>query len=74
MKNYQVIEDNGGGLTLVVFDDNNKVEYLHNGYEYNHGQLKQDLNALESGDDPLTDWEGNTENPQEVYNQMTSYI
>ena len=73
MKNYQVIEDNGGGLTLVVFDDNNKVEYLHNGYEYNNGQLKQDLNALESGDNPVTDWEGNAENPQEVYDNMTSY-
>ncbi len=34
MKKYQVIEDNGGGLTLVVFDENGYVEYLHNGYEY----------------------------------------
>lgn len=28
MKKYQVIEDNGGGLTLVVFENNGNVEYL----------------------------------------------
>lgn len=33
MRKYEVIEDNGGGLTLVVFNKNGKVDYLHSGYE-----------------------------------------
>ena len=39
MKEYKVIEDNGGGLALVVFaEDGETVEYIHSGYEYNPGQ------------------------------------
>lgn len=34
MRKYEVIEDNGGGLTLVVFNENGDVDYLHSGYEY----------------------------------------
>lgn len=34
MRKYEVIEDNGGGLTLVVFNNNGIVDYLHSGYEY----------------------------------------
>ncbi len=38
MKKYQVVEDNGGGLTLVVFaGDGEIIEYIHSGYEYNPG-------------------------------------
>lgn len=73
MKRYEVIEDNGGGLTLVVFGTNGKVEYLHTGYEYNVGQLSEDLTALMNGDDPANEWEGNEENPQEMYDNITSY-
>ena len=28
-KKFEIIEDNGGGLTLVIFDDSNEVSYLH---------------------------------------------
>lgn len=73
IKRYQVIEDNGGGLTLVVFGSNNNVEYLHDGYEHNPGQLQQDLKALRDGDDPANDWEGNAEDPQAMYDNITSY-
>ena len=49
MRNYEVIEDNGGGLTLVVFNKNGKVDYLHSGYEYGkHGRLICDLEALKN--------------------------
>ena len=59
MKKYQVIEDNGGGLTLVVFDENGHVEYLHSGYEYGTpGRLLEDLENLKSGDNPVVDWGG----------------
>lgn len=32
VKRYQVIEDNGGGLTLVTFDGNGNVDYFNSGY------------------------------------------
>lgn len=74
MKKYEVIEDNGGGLHLVVFGTDGKAEYLHSGYEYGtHGDLINDLQALKDGDNPVIDWEGNVENPQEVYECMTSF-
>ena len=60
MKKYMVIEDNGGGLTLVVFaQDGETVEYIHSGYEYNPGQLTEDLDALKAGADPAKEWDGN---------------
>ena len=70
MKKYEVIEDNGGGLHLVIFGTDGNVEYLQYGTS---GRLINDLQALKNGDDPVTDWEGNEENPQEVYDYMTSF-
>lgn len=67
MKNYKVIEDNGGGLALVVFaEDGETIEYIHSGYEYNPGQLTEDLEALKNGDDPAKDWDGNDLNNAEM--------
>lgn len=60
MKNFKAIEDNGGGLALVVFaEDGETIEYIHTSYEYSPGQLSKDLNRLENGDDPAKDWDGN---------------
>ena len=60
MKKYYVIENNGGGLALVVFaEDGKTIEYIHTGYEYNQGQLTEDLEALRAGENPVTDWDGN---------------
>jgi hypothetical protein len=61
---WKVIEDNGGGLHLFVHEYS-KLVYSHSGYEYNPGQLTQDIKGLESGSDPTT-WDGN-ENSQESY-------
>lgn len=80
MKKFEVIEDNGGGLTLVVFDAEGKVDYIHSGYEYVQGQLKNDLEALRNGDNPVEDWDGNCggseweygTNPQALYDDITS--
>lgn len=74
MKKYYVIEDNGGGLALVVFaEDGENVEYIHSGYEYNPGQLTEDLENLKNGDDPAEYWDGNEldsvegmENPEDL--------
>lgn len=71
---FCVIEDNGGGLTLVIFDDNDssKVSYLHTGYEYILGQLTNDLTELSNGSDPST-WDGCEDDPQEIYDNITSF-
>ena len=74
MKNYKVIEDNGGGLTLVVFAaDGETIEYIHSGYEYNPGQLSADLHLLQEGSNPARYWDGNDldsvdgmENPEDM--------
>ena len=73
MKKHEVIEDNGGGLTLAVFSQDGKVEYIHTGYEYVEGQLRADLEALKSGDNPVEDWDGNEEDPQSFYDDFLSY-
>jgi len=56
-KKYQVTENNGGGLTLYVWEDD-KLIYAHAGYEYNPGQLTQDIQALNDGSD-INLWDGN---------------
>lgn len=71
-KKFVIIEDNGGGLTLVVFDDSEKVSYLHAEYEYVLGQLTNDLIELANGADPST-WEGCEESPEEIYNDFKSH-
>jgi hypothetical protein len=69
---YRVIEDNGGGLHLFVFDDQDRVIFAHSGYEYNPGQLSQDLDALDTGDD-TSDWDGNSDDPQGEWDALGVY-
>ena len=73
IKKYEVLENNAGGLTLVVFGKNGLVEYIHSGYEYVPGSLKRDIQSLEDGDDPAVEWEGNAENPQAEYEEIVSF-
>lgn len=81
MKKFEVIEDNGGGLTLAVFNTEGEVDYIHSGYEYTQGQLQNDLEALKNGDNPAEDWDGNCggleweygSDPQSIYDNITSY-
>lgn len=37
------------------------------------GRLVTDLQSLKDGDNPVIDWEGNEENPQEIYDYITSF-
>ena len=72
--NYEVIEDNGGGLYLAVFDNKGACVYLHDGYEYVPGQLTADVKAIVNGANPsVDDWDGNAEDPQYAYDAITSY-
>lgn len=71
MKKFNVIEDNGGGLSLVVFaEDGETIEYIHSGYEFDPGQLSGDLENLKNGDDPAKDWEGNLLEDDEAVSAM----
>ena len=57
---YEVTENNGGGLTLYVWE-NKVLVYAHTGYEYDseHTQLREDVLALEQGKPAIEDWDGN---------------
>lgn len=73
MRKYEVIEDNSGGLTLAVFNENGNVEYLHSGYEFgNSGSIMRDIMMLKNDANPIRDWDGNEENPQAVYDSIIS--
>lgn len=73
---YEVIEDNGGGLHLTVFDGNGNVIFYANGYEHMPADsLRTDIEALRNGDN--TDgWETNgmtREEMQEAYDSLTAH-
>ena len=34
MKEFEVYENNGGGLILVVYNGYRQIEYVHSGYEF----------------------------------------
>jgi len=67
---YKVVEDNGGGLSLYVFDGA-KAIFANSAYEYSRGHLKQDMDALDSGSD-TSDWEGCEDDPQASWDSITS--
>lgn len=69
MKKYEVIETNGGSLYLIVFGEDGEVIFMH---DYEEGGLLADLEALKNGENPML-WDGNEENPQEAYDNVTSY-
>jgi len=75
---WQVIEDNGGGLHLGVFEGKDVI-YYNTGYEHNEGGLKKDVTALENGDDPRDGWEIPTwivvegRDFQSLYDELTSH-
>lgn len=57
---WDVTENNGGGLTLNIWDDGYGNEYMHSGYEYNPGQLREDIMALYNDDNAdVSMWDGN---------------
>lgn len=72
---YEVIEDNGGGLHLVVFDGNGDVTFYASGYEHMLDNLRADIDALRKGDD--TDgWDTNgmsREEMRDAYKNLVSF-
>ncbi len=66
----QVIEDNGGGLHLYVFDEQGHMVYAHSGYEYEDDHLMDDIEQLLLSDS-VDGWWGCDDNPQEGYDSLT---
>ena len=73
---YQVLEDNGGGLHLAIFDSDACIWY-GTGYEHSPDNLQEDIAALRDGGHPLQDgWESDLPDgytPQQLYDEFTSY-
>ena len=40
---FQVMEDNGGGLHLIVFNEDREIIYMSTNFEYNQGELTSAL-------------------------------
>lgn len=55
---YEVYEDNGGGITMFVFDADGNPIWGHAGYEYYSERLLRDIEALKKDDD-VSGWDGN---------------
>lgn len=75
---FAVFEDNGGGLHLGIWYDDGEDEesfeenfFCHCSYEYNVGQLMDDLTALSKGDSPL-DWENMKEMSRVEWREMVN--
>ena len=73
MKKFQAIEGNAGDLHLFVFDENGKVVWGYEGYEYNPGELVYDIQLIKDGADPENEWESNMEDPKMVYEFILSH-
>lgn len=74
-KYFAVIEDNGGGLTLVVYnEDDYNVDYVHTGYEHHLGSLVKDLQRMANGEDPVKDFDNNVENPEEIADNLADAL
>ena len=74
---YQVLEDNGGGLHLAIFDGDDECIWYASGYEHHPDNLLEDIAALRDGGHPLQDgWESDLPDgytPQQLYDELTSY-
>lgn len=70
--NYQLFEDNAGGLHLAVLDGETCVYYFCS----NHRELVMDtLAELKRGGDPVEDeWEGGELNPEECYREILQFV
>jgi len=53
---YVVVEDQGGGLQLFVFDTANRCVFARGSYEHTPGLLSQSLTALVNGSDVVANY------------------
>lgn len=69
---YNLFEDNAGGLHLAVMDGESCVYYLTS---LNREFVLDTLEELKNGSDPVNDcWEGGEENPNAAYNTIIRWV
>ena len=76
---FQVIEDNGGNLYLLIFNEDREIIYMSTNFEYNRGELTKALVEI-MGETPsqiktiISSWESsydeNSWNIQEEYEKL----
>ena len=64
---FQVMEDNGGGLYLIVFDENQEIIFLSGEYEYEHTILTNALidisgKTIDEAKSIVNSWKTNVNN------------
>lgn len=70
---FEVIEDNGGGLHLYIFDHNGRVTHAFHNWEYQKpGCLAENVAFLRAGGQ-VDAWDNNDPHPQADYDTLTSY-
>lgn len=70
---YTVIEDNGGGLHLFLFEPGaEEILEGYDGFEYTPGSLVTSLDDLDAGH-TTRGWEGRKANPQEDWEYIQSH-
>lgn len=71
--NYQLFEDNAGGLHLAVLDHDGACVYYLTDLE--QGLVWDTLAELKAGGDPIVDgWEGGEDEPQECYQYILALV
>ena len=78
---FQVMEDNGGGLHLLIFNEDREPIYMSTNFEYNRGELTKALVEI-MGETPtqiktiISHWESsyneNSWDIQEEYEKLTT--
>ncbi len=75
MNTYEIVEDNGGGLTLYVFDGGgNVIDGIYDLAYAQPGEYDQVRAGLAT--DPLAEiagWDGHIDSPQDDYHRITNY-
>lgn len=71
--NYELYEDNAGGLHLAVLD--NAGTYIYYLTDLDQDLVRQTLQDLKSGGDPIEDcWEGGADDPQAAYVVIQNWV
>jgi len=68
---FRVTEDNVGGLTLWVWDEDDVITYVHR-YGGDVENIISDMEALRNGATDIYEWDGNdiTSMIQDIYNEQ----
>ena len=69
---YQALEDNGGGLHLAIFNSNADCVWFASDFERDPANLRSCVEDLQL-DGNIEDWEGGEDNPQALYDDITSH-